>query len=94
MPRTIVLVSSPIREGLAEAIASGEAPRRDYFEMRDMLGAELMTMPEQPGRVFNLLRKAGGNAVAMAWEAWARRSDYDVILTDQESAGWCWGLMY
>ena len=33
-PQCLVLVSSPIRAGLAEAIDAGEAPRRDYLELR------------------------------------------------------------
>jgi glycosyltransferase involved in cell wall biosynthesis len=94
MTRFAVLVSSPPRVGLAEAIAAGEAPRRDYFDMRDMLGAELMMPPERPGRVFSTLRKVGGNALAMAWTAWSQRKSYDVIVTDQEYAGLLLALLF
>src|SRR5437868_567720 len=94
MTHYAVLVSSPPRSGLAEAIAAGEAPRRDYFDMRDMLGAELMLPPERPGRVHSVLHKVGGNALAMAWTAWSRRRDYDVIITDQEYAGLLLALLY
>src|SRR5438105_3652251 len=94
MTRIVVLVSSPIKGGLAEAIAAGEAPRRDYFELRDMLGAELMSPPERLGRLYGALRKVGGNALAMACTAWARRKDYDVIITDQEYTGLLLALLF
>lgn len=94
MTNTVVLVSSPPRAGLAEQIAAGEAPRRDYFELRDMLGAELMLPPEQPGRIYALLSKVGGNALAIAWLAWVRRGRYDVILTDQEGTGLLLALLF
>lgn len=94
MTRTVVLVSTPIKPDLAEAIAAGEAPRRDYFELRDMLRAELMAPPEKPGRLYSLLRKAGGNSLAMAVTAWLRRDSYDVILTDQESVGLLLAMLF
>lgn len=74
-------------------IAAGEAPRRDYFELRDMLGAEIITPEEQPGRLYKLLRK-GGSALVTAYTAWQRRGDYDVILTDQEGTGILLALLY
>ncbi len=94
MTRIAVLVSSPIRGGLAEAIAAGEAPRRDYFELRDMLGGELMSPPDKPGRLYTALRKVGGNAFAMAWTGWARRKEYDVIVADQEYTGLLLALIF
>ncbi len=87
MARFAVVVSSPIRAGLAEAIAASEAPKRDYFELRDRLEAELMAPPETPGTAYTRLRKVGGNALAMAWTAWSRRGSYDVVVTDQEYTG-------
>ena len=87
MTRFAVVVSSPIRAGLADAIAAGDAPKRDYFELRDRLNAELMAPPETPGLAYSRLRKVGGNALAMAWTAWSRRGSYDVIVTDQEYTG-------
>ena len=94
MTRIAVVVSSAIRSGLAEAIAAEEAPRRDYFELRDRLGAELMSPPDKPGRLYAALRKVGGNALAMACAAWARRKDYDVIITDQEYTGLLLALLF
>ena len=87
MTRTAILVSTPIKAGLAEAIAAGEAPRRDYFELRDMLGAELIAPTAQPSGIYKALRKAGGNALMMAVAAWRKRKEYDVLLTDQEGTG-------
>jgi glycosyltransferase involved in cell wall biosynthesis len=94
MSRTAVLVSSPPRPGLAAAIAAGEAPRRDYFELRDRLNATLHTPPAAPGRSYRLAQRVGGHALAMALQAWAQRGSYDVILTDQEAAGLILGLLF
>jgi len=94
MTLTAILVSTPIRPNLAEAIAAGDAPRRDYFELRDMLEAELMSPASLTGRFCDLLRKLGGNAVATAWAAWTRRDEYDTILTDQEAAGLVLALLF
>lgn len=94
MTRTVVLVSSAPRPGLAEQIAAGEAPRRDYFELRDMLDAALWTAPTAPGPVYRLLQRVGGHALAMAVRAWWRRGSYDTILTDQESAGIILALLF
>ena len=94
MTRTLILVSSSIREGLAEQIAAGEAPKRDYFELRDMLNAELMSPPSQPGGLYRLMHKVGGNALAMAISAWTRRGEYDLILTDQEGTGLLLALLF
>lgn len=94
MTRTTVLVSTPIKPDLAASIQAGEAPRRDYFELRDMLGAELMSPPDKPGRFYSLLRKLGGNAGAMAVTAWLRRDSYDVILTDQETVGLALAMLF
>jgi glycosyltransferase involved in cell wall biosynthesis len=94
MADVIVLVSTPIKGNLAEAIASGEAPRRDYFELRDMLNADLISPPPLSGLLYSILRKLGGNALAMAGVAWAQRGDYEVILTDQEAAGLVLALLF
>lgn len=75
-------------------IEAGEAPRRDYFELRDMLGAELLSPPPSSGRLHSLLRKVGGNALAMSVAAWSRRADYDLILTDQEGSGLLLAMLF
>ncbi len=94
MTHIAILVSTPIKPNLAETIAAGEAPRRDYLELGYMLDAELISPPPPPGFLNRLLSKVGGNALAMAWTAWTRRGDYDTILTDQEAAGLVLALLF
>lgn len=94
MTRTTILVSTPIKPELAAMIEAGEAPRRDYFELRDMLDADLLSPPLRFGRFYELLRKAGGNALAMSVAAWAKRNDYDLILTDQEGSGLLLAMLF
>src|ERR1051325_3869432 len=94
MTRTAIIVSSPNKSRRAGASAGGDAPGRDYFELRDRRGAELMSPPEKPGRLYTALRKVGGNALAMAWTAWARRKEYDLVITDQEYTGLLLALFF
>src|SRR5690242_8823820 len=94
MQRTAILISTPMKPGLAEAIAAGEAPRRDYLELQADLRAELLAPPGNPGLVYRVLRRAGGNSLAMGVKAWAKRADYDVIVTDQETVGIILALLY
>ncbi|MBF6612559.1 MAG: glycosyltransferase family 4 protein [Chloroflexi bacterium] len=92
--RTAVLVSTPIKSDLPQAIAQGTAPRRDYFELRDALGAEMISPPLPTGIRYTLAHKLVGMAPAMAWVAWTRRRDYDLILTDQEASGLILALLF
>lgn len=94
MTRTTILVSTPIKPELAAMIEAGEAPRRDYFELRHMLDADLLSPPPRSGRFYRLLRRVGGNALAMSVAAWARRNDYDLILTDQEGSGLLLAMLF
>jgi glycosyltransferase involved in cell wall biosynthesis len=94
MTRTFIVVSSPVKPGLAEAIAAGEAPRRDYYELQKTLGAELLRPPAQLTPWQKLLGTMGGAAVLMAWISWLRRDEYDVIVTDQESVGLVLALLF
>jgi glycosyltransferase involved in cell wall biosynthesis len=93
-PRVAIIVSTTIKPGLANSIAAGEAPRRDYFELRDMLDAELISPPDQPGRLYRLLQKAGGHALAMAVTVWRKQREYDVLLSDQEGTGLLLALLH
>ena len=92
--RTLVLVSTPLKPGLAAAIAAGEAPRRDYYELERMLDATLLAPPAQPGRLYRLAQRLGGHGLAMALHAWWRRGRYDVVLTDQEAVALPLALLF
>lgn len=94
MTRICIVVSSNIKPGLAQLIASGEAPRRDYLELQKLLGAQLLVAPPQPDWRQRVLRKVGGNALLMAWIAWSRRDEYDIVITDQESTGLLLALLF
>jgi glycosyltransferase involved in cell wall biosynthesis len=62
-----------------EDIAAGREPRRDYLELADALGAELID--SGPDDAPEGLR-AGLRA---AWTAFRRRNEYDVIVTNERS---------
>jgi glycosyltransferase involved in cell wall biosynthesis len=92
--RAAIVVSSPVKAELADMIKAGEAPRRDYFELRNMLGAELLAPPANPSWPYRLLHLLGGHALAMACTAWWRHREYDVVLTDQEACGLVLGMLF
>ncbi len=93
MTRIAIVVSSPVRPDTGPAIARGEAPRRDYFELRDMLGADLLHVSNQHGWIYRAAARLGGYSLMMALAAWAKRNSYDVILTDQEGIGLIFALL-
>jgi len=94
MNRTVILVSTPIKPDLVAAIAAQQAPRRDYFELQRLLDATLLVAPAPPSRRYRTLQRVGGAGLAMAAHAWARRGEYDTILTDHEGVGLPLALLF
>lgn len=84
-----VIVSSPIPPNLEQNIASGNAPRRDYIELRNALNAQLLHSTYTP--------KRGGMIAAgmvQAWNAFKQRDRYDVIISDSEHTGLALALLF
>jgi glycosyltransferase involved in cell wall biosynthesis len=74
--RYAVLVAGGIRK--SEDIAAGREPRRDYLDLADGLGGQLIDGGSaRPGGLRSGLRAA--------WTAFTRRSEYDVIVTSEAS---------
>jgi glycosyltransferase involved in cell wall biosynthesis len=76
-PRVLLVISADPAPGTRDEIAAGRQPRRDYLALRDALDADLLTPSMAPG----------GNRAALAWAAFQRRNNYDVIFTDNEGTG-------
>src|SRR4051794_33882208 len=80
--RYAVLVSAPIKPNLDRDIITGSVPRRDYLDLRDALGAEIINHPYVPTR--------GGMVAAglvQSFNALSRCLSYAAIITDSEHAG-------
>jgi len=82
-----LVVGTAVPERAEERIGRDELPRRDYLELRDRLGAVMIQL-DRPGRLSTrLVWRALGRQAAHAWEAYLRRSEYDVVHTLSEDVG-------
>src|SRR5262245_61194910 len=78
-PRILLVISADPAPDALDEIAAGRQPRKDYLALRDALSADLLTP--------SMATAPGGKAAALAWAAFQRRDDYDVIFTDNEGTG-------
>jgi glycosyltransferase involved in cell wall biosynthesis len=87
-PRVLLVISAQPPEGLAEAVAAGREPRRDYQALQAALHADLLC-PADARRTWlgRLIARIAGIRPALAWSAFRRRRAYDAIYTDSESVG-------
>ena len=70
-----------------EDVAAGTEPRRDWLELADALGAQLIEGGEAG-------RSGAIPGMSAAWRAFARRDEYDVIVTDSERTGLPLALLF
>jgi glycosyltransferase involved in cell wall biosynthesis len=86
--RTLLVISAQPQPDLADQIAAGAQPRRDYFELQRALGADLLlpgdVRADPAGR---MMMRAAGSGAGLAWLAFRRRGDYAAIYTDGEGVG-------
>jgi len=75
----------PVRE---RQIAAGLYPRKDYLELRDALGVDILDLTAlDQRRWMRLVRRVAGAAVAQALLAWRLAPCYDAIFADHETTG-------
>ncbi|MBI4320716.1 MAG: glycosyltransferase family 4 protein [Chloroflexi bacterium] len=88
MRRIGILVSARINQEERQLIRQGDHPRRDYFELADVLGATIINHEQVLAKAWRGRSKtAPGPAMAQAWHAFQRRHEYDCILSDSEHVG-------
>jgi glycosyltransferase involved in cell wall biosynthesis len=86
--RTLLVVSAHVDEAGREAVADGRWPRKDFFELQDMLKADVIDEGSVQVRLhWRLLSRVFGVPVAQACMAFARHRRYDRIITDGEHIG-------
>jgi len=82
----------PVREW---EIAAGAYPRKDYYELRDALGADILDLAALDERRWTrLARRMVGPALAQALLACSVSRDYDAVFADQESTGFALAALY
>ncbi len=63
-------------------------PRRDYAQIAELLGADVLDRRTvDRSLIGRLIRATAGLAVAQAWLAFGRRQHYDCVVTDGEHVG-------
>lgn len=80
------MLSSPVPEEQKERISRGAAPRHDLLTLADKLNATLILPGKSSwgkGGSLSRLRQLTG----MAWTAFRRRHEYDLIITDLDAIG-------
>ena len=85
--RVAVFLNAPVSDEHKEKIRNGTSPRHDILSLTERLGAELILAEAaegyktagSKGRVWHLIR--------MGWQAFRRRKEYDVIVTDLDAVG-------
>lgn len=84
--RIAVLLSSPVPQEQRDRIQQGLAPRHDLLTLADRLNATLILPGKSgwgKGGVISRVRQMS----SMAWAAFRRRKEYDLIITDLDAIG-------
>src|SRR5579884_3465942 len=86
--RVLLVISARLDDAAREAVTAGDWPRKDFFELQRVLGADVIdyTAVERcwTGRA---MCRIVGLAGTQAWLAFRRRAAYDAIITDGEHLG-------
>lgn len=85
--RIAVFLNAPVSDEHKQKIANGTSPRHDILTLTERLGANLILPTNADG-----YRDAGSKGrawhlIKMGWQAFRRRKDYDVIVTDLDAIG-------
>ena len=84
--RIALLLSTPVLDEQKERISKGIAPRHDLLTLAERLDATLILPGKSSwgkGGAFSRVRQM----VGMAWTAFRRRNEYDLIITDLDAIG-------
>ncbi len=86
--RALLVINAALDPAREREIAAGAYPRKDYYELRDALGAAILDLTALDERRWTrLARRVAGPALAQALLAWSMSRDYDAVFADQESTG-------
>jgi len=95
MIRTLLVINAALDPARERQIAAEAYPRKDYYELRDALGAAILDLAALDERRWTrLARRVVGPALAQALLAWSMSRDYDAVFADQESTGFALAALY
>jgi glycosyltransferase involved in cell wall biosynthesis len=80
--RAAILVGEAADSRWDARVAAGEAPRRDYLELARLLDADIID-----ASLVGRGRSPFATGFRLAWTAYSRRSQYDLIISDSERCG-------
>lgn len=84
----LLVINARVNPDLERDIELGVSPRKDYIELRQALGADILDLSEVDRSAWaGLLRRLAGAGVAQSVLAWIRSSRYDAIFADRETTG-------
>ncbi len=93
--RALLVINATLDLAREREIAAGAYPRKDYYELRDALGANILDLAALDRRRWTrLARRVAGPALAQALLAWSMSRDYDAVFADQESTGFALAALY
>jgi len=93
--RALLVINATLDPAREREIAAGAYPRKDYYELRDALGADILDLAALDERRWTrLARRVVGAALAQALLAWTLSRDYDAVFADQESTGFALAALY
>ncbi|MCH8064173.1 MAG: glycosyltransferase family 4 protein [Chloroflexi bacterium] len=84
-----IVINDVLPPAIPSESSDGEGPRKDYRLLVDALGAEIIS--RRPSGIF---RHRFLSMLALAWKAFARRREYDVVLTMSEQVGLLIALLF
>jgi glycosyltransferase involved in cell wall biosynthesis len=86
--RVLFVVSARLDNAARYAVAVGDWPRKDFFELQRALEADVIDYATVESRwAWRVMRGIVGMAGTQAWLAFRRRDAYDAIVTDGEHIG-------
>lgn len=93
-PRVLLIVNAVLDDKKIPAIAAGTYPRKDYYELREALDADIIDL----GAVdkcwwTRILRRVIGASLAQVVLARTRASRYDAVFVDQETTGFAFAAL-
>jgi len=93
--RTLLVINAALDPAQERQIAAGAYPRKDYLELRDALGTDILDLAALDARRWTrLARRFGGSVLAQALLAWTLSPRYEAVFADQETTGFALAALY